>query len=92
MEYVIMVFFIILLGILFLGLISSFQRDIKSRNSYLEYKRRNEEKSKIDHTGFMPYTQEWKNQHLKWAEEGLCSECGAPSGEEKGICDKCRWS
>lgn len=39
-----------------------------------------------------PYTQEWKDKHLKWIEDGLCGSCGAPPGEEKGICDECRWS
>ena len=39
-----------------------------------------------------PYTQEWKDKHLKWVEDGLCASCGAPSGQEKGICDECRWS
>lgn len=55
------------------------------RKNKEEYKRKpisyEEEKRKIT-----------KEQHFKWADEGLCYSCGAPSGEEQGICDECRWS
>lgn len=62
------------------------------RNNTPLYKKRVEEKpNKPDFTGFVPHTQEWKDKHLEWANAGLCAECGAPSGEYKGICDKCRW-
>lgn len=33
-----------------------------------------------------------KEQHLKWLEEGKCQCCGAEEGENKGICDECRFS
>lgn len=32
-----------------------------------------------------------KEQSYKWLDEGKCQMCGEPSGEEKGICDECRW-
>ena len=62
-------------------------RKRKSRNST-----KKSEEVKLDPDGMKPYTQEWKDKHLKWVEDGLCASCGAPSGEYNGICDECRWS
>jgi hypothetical protein len=70
---------------LYIGAIAAAHRKSKS-------KKKSEEKVKLDPDGMTPYTQEWKDKHLKWIEDGLCGSCGAPSGEEKGICDECRWS
>lgn len=64
----------------------------KSKERYKSKKSEKEYKVELDKDGMKPYTQEWKNKHLKWVEDGLCGCCGAPSGEEKGICDECRWS
>ncbi len=72
-----------------IGAIASASR----RRKYKTYSKRKEsENLNPDHTGFVPYTTEWKNKHLEWVEAGLCSCCGAPSGEELGICDECRWT
>lgn len=60
----------------------------KSKERYKSKKSKKEYKVELDKDGMKPYTQE----HLKWVEDGLCGCCGAPSGEEKGICDECRWS
>ena len=98
-EIIISIIYLIFSGILLfllfgliIAMISYFRDSDDYHKSYLKYLEKQKEKSKPDHTGFVPYTQEWKDQHLKWASEGLCAECGEPSGEEKGICDKCRWS
>ena len=64
---------------------------IVAAHSKSKSKKKSEEKVKLDPDGMTPYTQEWKDKHLKWLEDGLCGSCGA-SGEEKGICDECRWS
>lgn len=32
-----------------------------------------------------------KEESLKAIEEGKCQMCGEPEGEEKAICDNCRW-
>lgn len=32
-----------------------------------------------------------KEESLKAIEEGNCQMCGEPEGEEKVICDNCRW-
>lgn len=74
---------------LYIGAIAASHRKSKSKS---KSKKKSEEKVKLDPDGMTPYTQEWKDKHLKWAEDGLCANCGAPSGEEKGICDECRWS
>ena len=63
------------------------------RNKKNNLKHKSEDKKiKPDYTGFIPYTKEWKDKHLEWVELGLCSNCGAMSGEELGICDECRWN
>lgn len=74
-----------------LNFIGALVASSNARRLQVKRKSTQEKSNKIDNTGFKPYTQEWKNQHLKWASEGLCGECGAPSGEELGICDECRW-
>ena len=71
---------------LYIGAIAAAHRKSKSTLT------KKSEEVKLDPDGMKPYTQEWKDKHLKWAEDGLCASCGAPSGEEKGICDECRWS
>jgi hypothetical protein len=72
---------------LYIGAIAAAHRKNKSKST-----KKSEEKVKLDPDGMTPYTQEWKDKHLKWVEDGLCGSCGSPSGEEKGICDECRWS
>lgn len=72
---------------LYIGAIASTHIKSKSKS-----RKKSEDKVKLDTDGMKPYTQEWKDKHLKWVEDGLCGSCGAPSGEEKGICDECRWS
>lgn len=92
MGYFIIILFGFLIICLFLGLVNLLEIGSKTGNSYSDYKRQNSEKPRPDHTGFIPYTKGWKEQHMTWANEGKCYNCGAPSGEEQGICDKCRWS
>lgn len=66
---------------LYIGAIASAHRKSKTKS-----KKKSEDKVKLDPDGMKPYTQEWKDK------DGLCTICDAPSGEEKGICDECRWS
>ena len=73
---------------LYRGAIAAAVSKLKRKKS----KKKTKDKVKLDPDGMRPYTQEHKDKHLKWAEDGLCVCCGAPSGEEKGICDECRWS
>lgn len=64
----------------------------KNKERYKSKKSKKEDKVELDKDGMVPYTKEWKDKHLKWVEDGLCGSCGAPSGQELGICDECRWS
>lgn len=70
------------------SIVSAHQRNKKLHSRNKEEK---EKETKPDHTGFVPYTKGWKDKHYEWLNAGLCQMCGAPSGEEKGICDECRW-
>lgn len=71
--------------------VSLYRGAIAAAVSKLKSKKSKKSKSKTEKE-IKTYTQEDKDKHLKWAEDGLCVCCGAPSGEEKGICDECRWS
>ena len=59
------------MGIIYSGAIAAAHRKSKSKS-----KKKSKEKIKLDPDGMTPYTQEWKDKHLKWLEDGLCGSCG----------------